>query len=175
MKGLTSPEGIIMLMVAAILDITGFIIFLLGTWFGIDDYGILEVIATVIIGVWMFIRYSSLGSEGQSGQAPEAMPNTKESEPTQKEQLSGSANKDDWEQKNGVWQLKKGKGATSKSAPKSSATMDAVKDIAKGNIKSAGKKAAKRYFWTLLIEAIPILGGALPTWTIFVYREMNKK
>ena len=61
MKGLTSPEGILMLCVAALLDIIGFIIFILGTWFGIDDYGILEIIGVAIIGTWMAIRYSSLG------------------------------------------------------------------------------------------------------------------
>ncbi len=64
MKGITSPEGIIMLLVAVILDITGFVIFCLGTWFGIDDYGILEIIGIAIFGPWMSIRYGSLGSEG---------------------------------------------------------------------------------------------------------------
>ncbi len=55
MKGLTSPEGVLMLCVAALLDIIGFIIFILGTWFGIDDYGILDVIGGIIIGGWMLL------------------------------------------------------------------------------------------------------------------------
>lgn len=63
MKGITSPEGLIMLIVAGLFDITGFIIFALGTWFGIDDYGILEIIGIVIFGLWMFFRYGPLGED----------------------------------------------------------------------------------------------------------------
>jgi hypothetical protein len=70
-KELTSPEFLLMLPVAALLDIAGFIIFILGTWFGIDDYGILEIVGGVIIGGWMLIRYSSLGSVGFNNTAKE--------------------------------------------------------------------------------------------------------
>jgi hypothetical protein len=70
-KELTSPEFLLMLPVAALLDIAGFIIFILGTWFGIDDYGILEIVGGVIIGGWMLIRYSSLGSVGFKNTAKE--------------------------------------------------------------------------------------------------------
>ena len=52
-KGLTSPEGLLMLCVAAALDLAGFMIFIFGTWFGIDDYGILEMVGIAIIGLWM--------------------------------------------------------------------------------------------------------------------------
>ena len=54
----TSPEGILMLCVAVILDLVGLILFCL-CWLGIDDYGILDVIGLVIIGGWMFIRSGS--------------------------------------------------------------------------------------------------------------------
>ncbi len=64
MKGITSPEGIIMLMVAGVFDIVGFFVFALGTWFGIDDYGILEIIGSVIFGLWMASRYSITLQEG---------------------------------------------------------------------------------------------------------------
>jgi hypothetical protein len=64
MKGLTSPEGILMLCVAGLLDIIGLAIFILGTWFAIDDYGVLDIIGGVIMGCWMLLRYSFLGSEG---------------------------------------------------------------------------------------------------------------
>lgn len=52
---LTSPEGILMLSVAGLLDALGFMIFLVGTWFGIDDYGILDIFGMVVIGGWMLI------------------------------------------------------------------------------------------------------------------------
>lgn len=60
---LTSPEGILMLCVAGLLDAIGFGFFLVGTWFGIDDYGILDVLGMIIIGGWMFTRSGSLNSE----------------------------------------------------------------------------------------------------------------
>jgi hypothetical protein len=53
---LASPEGVLMLGVAVILDSIGFAIFLLGTWVGIDDYGILDAIGLAIIGGWMVFR-----------------------------------------------------------------------------------------------------------------------
>jgi hypothetical protein len=56
---LTGPEGILMLCVAGILDMIGFILFLL-SWLGIDDYGILDVLGMIIIGGWMFIRGGGL-------------------------------------------------------------------------------------------------------------------
>ena len=53
---LTSPEGILMLCIAGLLDGIGFIIFILGTWFAIDDYGILDAVGLAIIGGWVFFR-----------------------------------------------------------------------------------------------------------------------
>jgi hypothetical protein len=61
--GLTSPEGILMLCIAIMLDCAGFIIFLLGTWFAIDDYGILDILGMVIIGGWMLMRSGSSGAK----------------------------------------------------------------------------------------------------------------
>ena len=61
---LTSPEGILMLCVAAILDGLGFIIFILGTWFAIDDYGILDIIGAIIIGGWLYMRKGAAAAKG---------------------------------------------------------------------------------------------------------------
>lgn len=47
-----SPEGIIMLMAAGLLDLMGLIILL----FGLDDLGILDIIGLIIIGGWIFFR-----------------------------------------------------------------------------------------------------------------------
>ena len=60
---LTSPEGILMLCVAAILDGLGFIIFILGTWFAIDDYGMLDIPGIIIIGSWMYFRKGAGGAK----------------------------------------------------------------------------------------------------------------
>ena len=53
---LTGPEGILMLCVAGLLDAIGFAIFCICTWFGLDDYGVLDIIGAVIIGGWLLIR-----------------------------------------------------------------------------------------------------------------------
>ena len=79
-ESITDPEGIIMLIVAVILDLTGFIIFILGTWFGIDDYGILDTIGATIFGIWMFIRYSSIGSKGGAKAKPKTEEELKDEE-----------------------------------------------------------------------------------------------
>lgn len=61
---LTSPEGILMLLVAAIIDIVGLILLCL-SWLGVDDYGILDTIGLVIIGGWMFFRSGKIsGTKG---------------------------------------------------------------------------------------------------------------
>jgi hypothetical protein len=54
--GLSSPEAILMLCVAGILDGIGFILFLL-SWLGVDDYGVLDILGGIIIGGWIFIRH----------------------------------------------------------------------------------------------------------------------
>lgn len=51
----TSPEGLLMLTVAGIIDLIGFVFFLL-SWIGIDDYGLLDVFGAIIIGGWMLLR-----------------------------------------------------------------------------------------------------------------------
>lgn len=60
---LTSPEGILMLCVAGLLDGIGFMLFLL-SWLGIDDYGILDIIGGIIIGGWLFMRNGSGAASG---------------------------------------------------------------------------------------------------------------
>lgn len=47
-----SPEAVIMMLLAIILDLTGFIILC----FGLDDVGILDVIGLILIGGWMLSR-----------------------------------------------------------------------------------------------------------------------
>lgn len=65
--GLTSPEGILMLCVAGILDGIGLILLLL-SWIGIDDYGILDILGAVIIGGWMLFRAGDIKGAGKVAQ-----------------------------------------------------------------------------------------------------------
>jgi hypothetical protein len=62
--GLTTPEGILMLMAAGILDGLGVVLSLV-SWLGIDDYGILDILGAVIFGTWLFFR-NGFGSLGRS-------------------------------------------------------------------------------------------------------------
>jgi len=61
---LTSPEGILMLLLAVGIDGTGLII----TFFLLDDLGILDAIGMVVIGGWMYSRSgSNAGSATKKG------------------------------------------------------------------------------------------------------------
>ena len=194
MKGITSPEGIIMFIVAISLDLIGIIIFVLGTWFGVDDYGILEVVATIIIGTWMLIRYSSLGSEGgmknmqsaedeleEESPEGEALP---EKEKSEKEGGSTDTNatKREAPEKDTPSGTKpeNAKPATGGKAGSSTATsskkgLQGPKGAIKDQAKELAKKALKRFGLTFIIELIPFLGGLYPGWTIFVWKEMKEK
>lgn len=59
MKGnLMGPEGVLMLSLAFLFDLIGFLFFAIGTWFAIDDYGTLDVIGSVIFGGWLLMRHA---------------------------------------------------------------------------------------------------------------------
>lgn len=97
---LTSPEGILMLTIAIMIDGIGFIIFLLGTWFAIDDYGSLDIFGMITIGGWMYLRSNSLNG-------------------------------------------------------------------------AAIKKGFRRFITSSIIELVPFLGGASPSWTWLVYKTLK--
>ena len=100
--GLTSPEGILLLCVAGLLDVIGFGLFLF-SWLAIDDYGILDIIGTVIIGGWMLLRTGSTAG-----------------------------------------------------------------------IEKVAKKSGKRFAIAFGIELVAFLGGACPSWTILVWKELKR-
>lgn len=56
MGALFSPEGVIMMFLAGILDLIGLIILC----FGLDDCGILDIIGLILIGGWMLSRYGRI-------------------------------------------------------------------------------------------------------------------
>ncbi len=50
--GITGPEGVLMLMVATLLDGIGLIIL----FFALDDFWILDITGLLLIGTWIFFR-----------------------------------------------------------------------------------------------------------------------
>jgi hypothetical protein len=60
--GITSVDGILMLCTAGMLDCLGFGVALIGTWFGIDDYGIIDIMGFIIIGGWLLIKGQGISS-----------------------------------------------------------------------------------------------------------------
>jgi len=146
MNGITSPEGIIMLCVAILLDFIGFIIFLIGTWFGIDDYAILDILGGMIIGGWLLIRHTFSGSS-QNSKEDDKQDEDKERIENDKEKEYNKNNK------------------ISFKVPE--------KNPIKNSSKNLLKKTAKRFGLNFLIELIPVLGGFYPGWTITVWKEMK--
>lgn len=57
--GLTSPEGLLMLPLAATIDAVGFLL----PWFGLDDVGLLDIMGMLIIGGWMFLRAGGINPD----------------------------------------------------------------------------------------------------------------
>jgi len=58
---LFGPEGIVMMLAAGLLDLIGLIILC----FGLDDFGILDIIGLFIIGGWMLSQSSQIiGTKG---------------------------------------------------------------------------------------------------------------
>ncbi len=51
---LLSPESVIMLMIAAMLDLAGIVLICVG----LDDFGITDIIGVLVIGGWMLLRGS---------------------------------------------------------------------------------------------------------------------
>lgn len=171
-KGITSPEGMLMLCVAGLLDIMGFMIFIGGIWFGLDDYGILEIIGIAIIGLWMFMRYGPM--------AGSAYENVKKDRDTMKknweEPMAGSGNIEDWKKNDkGVWELnKKDAGNNKTKRGREIKKWMSPQEIAKDEAKKLAIKGLKRFGLNFLVELIPFLGGFWPGWTIIVWKEMKE-
>ena len=170
-KGLTSPEGLLMLCAAVALDLTGFVIFILGTWFGIDDYGILEIIGITIIGTWMFFRYGVMGGD--------AWGKVKEDREQMKEEWEGKVETPKAEApKNASQKKEEGKPTPTKTTPpakgRGAKEWMNPKQIVKDEAKKLAIKGLKRFGLNFLVELIPFLGGFWPGWTIIVWKEMKE-
>src|SRR3989344_2482224 len=159
MKGLMSPEGVLMLCVAGLLDLTSTVCAILIAVFGagaVINY-IVEGLALIIMGSWMLVRYSSLGSEGgmkaeeeneegggeEKGDVEMPQPN-KNNKENKKSKLS--------ENKLPETKLPEGKNIKT----------PAPKKMVKNEAKALGKKALKRFGLNFLIESIPFVGCVYP-------------
>jgi len=144
-----------MLSVAVCLDAIGFVLFCL-SWLGVDDYGILDIVGGVIIGGWILMRYSSLGSKGLEAVIEESEP--------QEAPDAGEQKVKEGVEKAG----KKIEGNLSKSGEK-----QAEKQISKQVKKQVAKRVLIRFGIALVVEIIPFLGGLAPAWTIMVWKELK--
>jgi len=141
-------EVIIMLPIALTIDIVGIIIIC----FGLDDFGISDIIAFVVFFPWTLMRmfYFTIDDyfeEEMKEAAQESQPSEKEA-PTKMKPVS---------------QIRRGRKAR-KAAKK------AVKKVAKKTAKK-GAKSGIKFFASLLGELIPYV-GALPFWTIFIMWDL---
>lgn len=159
MQNLTSPEAIIMLPIAFMLDSMGFMIFLLGTWFGIDDYGALDIIGGIIIGGWMFMRHS----------LSEVQQNTEDQEENQEEEIEENEEKRYNKSNSSV------NNKTKNSLPLTSSSRPAksLPNPVKKEVEDLPKKALKRFGLNFLIELLPFIGGLYPGWTIITWKELK--
>jgi len=55
LENIGSPEGVMMLSIAFILDFLGFMLVFFA-FAGVDDYGLLDILGTVSIGGWLLIK-----------------------------------------------------------------------------------------------------------------------
>jgi len=196
LKSLTTPESVLMLLVAATLDVIGILCL-----FILDDYWVVDTAGITIFGSWMFIRYT-IGSKGATNL--ERFQNQPEEESTEsdqpgtttdnsqkeeggKESVMNKASKEDKKElptKEGMekWEGGKGKEISMPSTPgttgqKKMKGMDQInpKKIAQQELKDIGKKALKRFGLTSLAEIIPFFGGLYPGWTLLTYGEITGK
>ncbi len=174
MKGFTSPEGILMLTIAVLLDLASIICAFLIAAFGIGailNY-VVEGLAFFIMGLWLWIRHSSLGSEPDMNTAKEKDEHPKDDTEVKQEETNkeieggniGSTNKENEKKLPTTKKQIKG-GGVSKNLK--SSTKNIPTSI------SAVKKSLKTFVWNFIFETIPFLGTVWPVNTIIVYKEMK--
>ncbi len=174
-KNITSPEAILMLTIAAGLDLCSLAIVITGIWV---DMGTTSTFfywfCLCIFGSWVYIRggmslkdlvkshvkmFEKVGKEGAkdkpAGDTKYAGKATNEGE------MQGGTPKD----------LKK----TDKKESQGQAKPQ-KKDAQNlgGKVVDKGKALVKRVGWSIIVKAFPIIGAIWPGLTIFVWRELNR-
>lgn len=168
-----SPEGILMLCVAGLLDVASTVCAILIAVFGLGallNY-VVEGIALVVMGAWMFLRYSAMGSEGGM-KTKEKNEEDEEDEKTQEQPNIEMPQKDTTENP-----YNKSPGAKNTNLPvgnQKAGNIKNPKNMAKNEAKELGKKALKRFGFNFLIETIPFVGAFYPANVIIVYKEMKE-
>ncbi len=164
-RNITSPEGILMLFIAALLDLLSFGIFIIEVWF---DLGIIATLvawlSSLLILVWMYAR-GSLSLSSLVVSQVETASNMVKNESGKQNKASGSGNIKDWQQnKNGVWTLKNNQ----ESSPNNTKPPPGNAGKATGAIKSLAKKIG----WSYFIEFVPIIQNFWPGLTIRVWKTL---
>lgn len=145
-----SPEGLIMLPLAMMLDLTGIILVI----FGLDDFFITDAIGWLTIGTWSMF-YSQIKS--QTGGSTE-----EEVEESEEEAAMPGLG----ERRKAAKEV-----STMKEAQKTAEAGAEAEKVA-GQAEKAAGRAAKWGKRLKFLEFIPYV-GALPLWTISVYFELK--
>lgn len=190
---LTSPEALLMIPVAVMLDLIMFLVGVLGDWWGASDYGTIGILGWILIGGWAYIRKGGIGEQIQREEKAE---NQKEA--TQQEEVLGSEKMEDWkENKEGVYELKKGdekrpisrapkegedplewakkKQRHNEAIQKNPKNKQSITDLkVKSKAKQKFMKLAEKYGFGFIVKGVPIVGDFWPGFTIFVIRELRQ-
>lgn len=137
---LLTPEGVIMMPIAMILDLVGIILI----FFALDDFGITDIVGTIIIGGWLFFR---------SGTVP-SLPERAKQETGKAEAKVGSA----------ISTAEKAAGGTAEKA--------AEKTVQKAGTQAVKSGRWLKPLLCGLGEWIPYL-GVIPFWTYLVYSTLT--
>ncbi len=186
-----SPETILILPIAIVLDGCMLLIGIVGDWWGFSDYGTIGFLGWIIIGIWAYFRRGGIREklkqeERKEGELQEA---------AAAQEFAGSGNMEDWkENEEGVYQLnKKGSGQVESRGPKEPGEITkfaqrknrqnkAMTDNPKNkqsitNVKTKAKqkllKVAEKYGFGFIVKGVPIVGDFWPGFTIFVWRELG--
>jgi hypothetical protein len=153
MGNFLSPEGLIMLPLAVMLDLTGIIL----VCFGLDDFFITDAIGWLTIGTWsMFYSQMKAQVGGTETETEAEMPELGEKRKAAKEIRTTRE---------------------AQQAAETGAEAEKAAGQAEKTIKTTGqtKKASNAAKWgkrLKFLELIPYV-GALPLWTVSVYFELK--
>ena len=151
MTNFLSPEAIMMLFLAGLLDLIGIICLLLDLAFGVGEIlsYIPDIIGIILFGSWILMRTFMKG--GTKEEAKEEV-----SEKISEIKESGEARRKAIEEKREILKQKR----------------ELVEEGKKTMLKKGGRTGL-RFGLATLGELLPFI-GALPFWTIFVYSELKK-
>lgn len=160
---LTSPEAVLMLPIAILLDGTMLTIGLLGDWWGFSDYGTIGVLGWMIIGAWAYIRKGGIAEQIREESAQEEVEPQKIVDGTQSR---GPQKAED------ISNFAKKKNRQNKAMTDNPKNKQSITNV-KAKVKKKIGKVLKKYGFGFIVKGIPIVGDFWPGFTIFVIRELR--